>query len=183
MLNNALIAPLDLKLHMLEPGQALGITLKWAETGKLSIINIYMPNNKGHQVEIWPQLERERHCCRMPKPDIALGDFNITKDAIDRSPLQDRPQDRRASDTLRELRLAWNIQDQWRHDSPRERLFMHHHKRNSQYKQERLDRIYSVKKHDKHLFKWEVEPSTTPSDHSIVSVKSAPKDNPTIGSR
>ena len=40
---------------------------------------------------------------------------------------------------------------------------MHHHKRNGQYEQERLDRIYSVKKHDKHLFEWEVEPSTTPS--------------------
>ena len=182
MLNNMLITLLDLKLHTLEPGRALGITLKWVETRKLSIINIYVPNNKGHQAEFWPQLERERCQCRMPKPDIALRDFNITEDAIDRSPPQDRPQDRRASDVLRELRLAWNIQDQWRHNNPRERLFTHHHKRNGQYKQERLDRIYSVKRHDKHLFKWEVEPSTTPSDHSIVSVKITPKDNPTIGS-
>ena len=54
VLNNALITLSDLKLHMLEPGQALGITLKWVETRKLSIINIYMPNNKGHQAECWP---------------------------------------------------------------------------------------------------------------------------------
>ena len=49
----------------------------------------------------------------MLKPDITLRDFNITEDAIDISPPQNRNQEKRAVDMLRELRITWNIQDQW----------------------------------------------------------------------
>ena len=31
------------------------------------------------------------------------------------------------------------------------------------------------------MFEWEASPSTTPSDHWIISVKFAPKDSPNIG--
>ena len=128
-----------------------------------------------------PKLERGRQCCWMPKPDKAPGDFNIMEDMIDRSPPQNRTQERRAADALKELRIMWNIQDQWRHNNPGGRFFTHHYWKNGQIKQERLDRIYAARKHQINLFKWEASPSTTPPDHWIISVKFAPKDSPNIG--
>jgi hypothetical protein len=41
-----------------------------------------------------------------------LGDFNITEDPIDRAP--HRPDDLVAMAALRDLRIAWNLQDTWR---------------------------------------------------------------------
>ena len=48
VLNKALISPTDLKIHTLVQGRAIGMTIKWAETCALSIVNIYAPNDKGH---------------------------------------------------------------------------------------------------------------------------------------
>ena len=60
VLNKALIAPSDLKIHTLVQGRAIGLTIKWAETCDLSIVNVYAPNDKGHQAKFQPRLERER---------------------------------------------------------------------------------------------------------------------------
>ena len=60
VLNKALIAPTDLKIHTLVQGRAIGMTIKWVETCDLSIVNVYAPNDKGHQAVFWPKLERGR---------------------------------------------------------------------------------------------------------------------------
>lgn len=43
-------------------------------------------DNLSKQVAFWARLTAERRRRRLTKPDFVLGDFNITEDAIDRSP-------------------------------------------------------------------------------------------------
>ena len=56
----------------------------------------------------------------------------MMEDAIDRSPASDN--ESAAVEVLRNIRLTWGIQDQWRHDNPNKRAFTHHHVRERLHK-------------------------------------------------
>jgi len=141
ILNKAMIAPTSVKTYVLKQGRALAMRIKWADAGDLTILNIYAPNERRQHPTFWAKLEEERIDQRMPKPDLILGDFNVTEDGIDRSPPQEN--ERAATDALRNIRLSWGVQDQWRHDNPSERLFTHKHLNNGKHEYARLNRIYS----------------------------------------
>ncbi|KAH9971886.1 hypothetical protein BJV74DRAFT_751997, partial [Russula compacta] len=115
----------------------------------------------------------------LPKPDIVLGDFNITEDAINRSP--PKLNERTATEALRDLRTKWGVQDQWWHDNPNGRAFTHTHVRGENHEFVRLDRIYAARKHERNLFNWEMKLAAVPTNHWLVTVKLALKDTPTIG--
>lgn len=108
-INKALIPVNDTHLHILVPGRAMMIQLKWPENNPLSIINIYAPVKKHEQPEFWATIETERRESHLPCPDFLLGDFNLTEDALDRAP--PKHNNRQAADTLRDIRLLWEIQD------------------------------------------------------------------------
>jgi exonuclease III len=110
-INKALIPVKDTHLHIIVPGHAMMIQLKWPDNTPLSILNIYAPVKKNEQPEFWATIETERRMKCLPRPDFLLGDFNITKDALDRAP--PKHDNRQATDTLRDIRLSWEIQDQW----------------------------------------------------------------------
>jgi len=179
ILNKAMIAPTSVKTYVLKQGRALVMRIKWADAGDLTILNIYAPNERRQHPTFWAELEEERIDQRMPKPDLILGDFNVTEDGIDRSPPQEN--ERAATDALRNIRLSWGVQDQWRHDNPSERLFTHKHLNNGKHEYARLDRIYSKRELANKLFDWKAKPSLVPTDHWLVAVKFAPKDAPLIG--
>jgi len=169
ILNKALIAPTSVKTTILKKGRAM----------TTCIMNIYAPNERGEHPTFWAQIDLERHWKCLPKPDFVLGDFNVTEDGINRSPPQDN--ERIVTDTLRETRLDWNIQDQWRHNNLSGRAFTHKHIRNGKFEYAQLDRIYTGRELANNLFRWKVRPSAVPTDHWLVSVKYAPKDAPLIG--
>ena len=64
------------------------------------------------QCTFWTEIEKTQLDCNFPRLDFLLGNFNVTKDPIDRAPakLDDQP----TTDILRDTRLNWNIQDAWR---------------------------------------------------------------------
>ena len=179
VINRALIPTKDIKLHVLVPGHAIMLQLQWPDANHLSIINIYAPVRKSEQPEFWASVETERREKNLPCPDFLLGDFNVTEDALDRAP--PKFDNRRATDTLREIRLAWEIQDQWRHAHPNGKQFTYRTVKNGKTRMSRLDRIYSARKHTQMIFEWKAEPTAVPTDHWLVSLKFAPKDAPLIG--
>jgi exonuclease III len=180
LINKALIPTNITKLHTLVPGRAITIKLKWHDTNNLTLTNIYAPIRKDRQPNFWAQVETTRRVKHLPRPDFLLGDFNIVEDAIDRAPA--KHDDRVATDTLRDIRLSWEIQDQWRHTHPTENLYTYRYQKNGEMRLSRLDRIYSARKHAREIFDWRAGPPETPTDHWLISLKYAPKDAPLIGS-
>ena len=179
ILQRALIAPEKIQTHVLWPGRALMIKLSWASVKEKMILNIYIPINRSQHKDFWEHIEQERQRKRLPKPDFIFGDFNVIEDAIDRAPASENESTMTVA--LRNVRLAWGIQDQWRHDNPNKRAFIHHHIREGSYKFARLDRIYTKRNLANCLYEWKICEPTAPTDHSLVSVKFAPKDSHLIG--
>ena len=109
--NKALIPVDDFRTHVLVPGRAIMIQLKWPDDNPLSILNIYAPVKRHEQPNFWTTIETMRREKHLPRPDFLLGDFNLTEDALDRAP--PKHDNRQAADSLRQIRLQWEIQDQW----------------------------------------------------------------------
>ncbi|KAI0264084.1 Endonuclease/exonuclease/phosphatase [Russula aff. rugulosa BPL654] len=179
LINKALIAPKHVKVVTLVPGRAAVLTIEWSDVDRTSFLNIYAPVDRSSQPEFWNKIERRRRRARIPRPDFVLGDFNVTEDLIDRSP--PHLDDRAATDSLRTIKHQWEIQDQWRHTYPNERCFTYRAQRDDTWRQSRLDRIYTTRRHAPNLFDWKAGPTATPTDHWMVSVKFAPSDAPDIG--
>ena len=179
IINNALITAKDVQLHVLVPGRAIMIRLKWPGANNLSIINVYVPVKKSEQPDFWADVEIERREKHLPHPDFLLGDFNVTEDALDRAP--PKHDNHQATDILREIRLSWEVQDQWQHAHPNDKQYTYRTIRDGKTRLSRLDRIYSARKHSQMIFEWKSEPTAVPTDHWLVSLKFAPKDAPMIG--
>lgn len=137
VINKALIHPKELSTVKLVPGRALMLNIKWLDTCAMSLVNIYTPHNRDTQPAFWASTMTKRHTTRMPLPDFVLGDFNVTEDAINRTPTHhDEPA---AIETLRGVRYEWNIQDTWRHHHPDTRCFTYHANSHGSQIQSRLD--------------------------------------------
>ena len=107
IINKKLIRPEEIKPHELIPGRALMINIKWLGSCITSILNIYAPNERTAHPQFWVKTQTKRRSCHLPKPEFALGDFNVTEDTIDRKP--PRLDDASASNALREIRHDWEI--------------------------------------------------------------------------
>jgi exonuclease III len=154
------------------------IKLKWPADNPLSILNIYAPVKRNEQPDFWATIEAVRREKHLPRLDFLLGDFNLTEDALDRAP--PKYDNRQATDALREIRLLWEIQDQWRHAHPNKKQYTYRTVKDEKTIMSRLDRIYSSRQHTQKIFEWKSRPTTVPTDHCLVSLKFAPKDAPLI---
>ena len=180
ILNKKRIAPRQLSVHELIPGRALFLKIKWHESESTSIVNVYAPTDKLRHPQFWETILNEHSARRLTKPDFMLGDFNITEDPIDRIPV--RPDDNQAAITaLRDLRLAWDLEDTWRHLNPQGCAYTYRATANGQPICSRLDRIYISKRISPLTFDWKITQSAVPTDHWLVGVKYAPNDAPSIG--
>jgi len=137
VINKALICPKDLLVTELVPGRAMMIKLKWLESCETSIVNIYAPHNRNEQPNFWANVITNRCTCHLPLPDFILEDFNVTEDAIDRSPAHQ--DDQEVIDALRDVRCEWNILDTWRQTNLATRCFTYHANTNGSPIQSCLD--------------------------------------------
>lgn len=179
VLNKDLIATENLETFELIKGRALALKTSWNNQEETTLINVYAPNQRTEHQPFWESLESTRRNLHLRKPDFVLGDFNVTEDAIDRSP--PKRDSERASDALRDLRLSLGIKDQWRHLHPKEREFTYRATINGKQIKSRLDRIYVETDKCRQTYEWSIGPTSVPTDHWLASVRYAPKNAPHIG--
>ena len=108
-------------MHELIPGRAAILKIRWLKTCIATILNVYAPNERNKHASFWAKVLTERWSKGLPILDFTLGDFNITKDAIDRRP--PKLDDKTMIAALREVRQEWNIRDTWRWANPTENAF------------------------------------------------------------
>ena len=179
VINKRRIAPTQFSIHELIPGRALFLKIKWHETESTSLVNVYAPTHRPSHPSFWKKVLDEHSALHLPNPDFLLGDFNVMEDPIDRVPAN--PDDQAAVAALQELRLAWNLEDSWRHLHPRDCAYTYRATSNGQQIMSRLDRIYCARHLRPLTYDWKLEPSLVPTDHWLVKVKYAPLDAPFIG--
>ena len=179
VINKNLIAPRDTEKFELIEGRAIAIKFKWHENDEIVIINVYAPNNRPSHPDFWEQLDAKRRTKGLRRPDMMLGDFNLTEDIIDRAPAH--LDDAKAIEALRNLRQCLGIKDSWRHAFPNERSFTYRANVNGQNIMSRLDRIYTSEQVAKLSFDWKIKQTSVPTDHWMVSTKYAPAQAPFIG--
>jgi len=179
VINKQLIEPDEIETHELIPGKALILRIKWLKMCNTTILNIYAPNKRNAHPRFWATTLTGRHTKRIPIPDFTLGDFNVTEDAINRMP--PRLDDEDAISALRDVKQEWDIRDSWRWANPTEKAFTYGAQTHNDHIQARLDRIYIAKRTEPYTFDWEVKETAIPTNHTMVTVKYAPKDAPYIG--
>ena len=179
VINKRLMNPSNITIFELIEGRALALKIKWHNNEETVILNIYAPNYRPSQPEFWRKVEAKKRLYRLRNPDFMLGDFNVTEDAIDRSP--PHLDDPNATAAIRENRHNWSLQDVWRHAYPNSRVFTYRAISNNQPIKSRIDRIYISSQTAQHCFNWQHNATPIPTDHWMVSVKYAPLDAPYIG--
>lgn len=159
------------------PGRAMVITLKWHKEEKLTILNVYAPNNTRENQDFWHEINEKISNMDGNKPTIMLGDMNMIKDAIDRIP--SHADFGQAVDALKNLRETLGIVDGWRTINPEEKAYTFLQK--STGAQSRIDRIYTTQDFMENTLNWAMENTPIKTDHKMVTVKIAYHETPFIG--
>jgi exonuclease III len=179
VINRALIAPKELECMELIKGRALAIKSKWHNDDKILLINVYTPNNRSEHPDFWETIDTKRCSKGLRRPDLVLGDFNVTEEPIDRVPAH--LDNTNAIAALRNLHQCLHLEDTWCHAFPHERAFTYRASNNGQAIMSRLDRIYTSREAAKATYDWKITQTSVPTDHWMVSVKYAPLQAPYIG--
>ena len=178
-INRALVAPKELTISELIKGRAMTIKFKWHDDEEILLLNIYAPNNRSDHPNFWEEVDMKRHSKGLRRPDIMLGDFNLTEDPIDRA--LTHLDDTNAIAALRNLRQCLGLEDSWQHAFPHDRNFTYRATCNGQAIMSRLDRIYTSSDAGKATYDWKFVQTSVPTDHWLVMAKYAPNHAPYIG--
>ena len=179
VINKQLVEPEEIEMTELIPGRAAMLKMKWLKSCSATLLNVYAPNERGEHANFWAKIMMERRAKHLPIPDLTMGDFNVTEDAIDRMP--PKLDDASAIAALREVRHTWDIRDTWRQANPTEKAFTYKAQTRGERIQARLDRIYVSKKAEPCTFDWDIKDTAIPTDHAMVSVRFAPTNAPQMG--
>ncbi|OCH95329.1 DNase I-like protein [Obba rivulosa] len=167
----------DVKTETLVPGRALLITLPWHKDLSITILNVYAPNDHTENAQFWLDLAACWNGRTRPKPDVMLGDFNITEDAIDRFPC--REDHAPAIEALVALKAQLGLGDGWRQTNPEARAYTFSSP--GPGSSSRLDRIYAKDQIVRTAYDWDIAETAVPTDHSLISVHINDQKLPYIG--
>ena len=179
VLNRGLIDPKNIVTTELIKGRALALKCNWYNTEEILLLNVYAPNNRTEHPAFWETLDTVRRTKGLRRPDMLLGDFNVTEEPIDRAPAH--LDDSNAIAALRNLRQCLGLEDSWRHAFPHERNFTYRATAHGQAIKSRLDRIYTSREVAAVSYDWKFSQTSVPTDHWMVSVKYAPTNVPCVG--
>jgi hypothetical protein len=60
IINKKLIEPEEIKTHVLTPGRAMILKIKWMKTCDTTILNIYAPNERDIHANYWAKILIEK---------------------------------------------------------------------------------------------------------------------------
>ncbi|OSC98166.1 DNase I-like protein, partial [Trametes coccinea BRFM310] len=172
-LNQRLTKQMKYEWREIIPGRAMIIHLAWSECRTLSILNVYAPNVPRENEEFWRTLK----AANMGSIDIALGDWNITYNSIDRLP--SGRDDQEAGNALSDLLNGLELIDGWRKENPLARSFSYQQLATGS--QSRIDRIYVNRSLARDASDWDTTEPGIPTDHRLISVKVADYQAPFVG--
>ena len=177
VVNKQMINTRDIKTKTIIPGRAILATIPWHETQWINILAVYAPNTPRENREFWTNIKSATEESQSLRPDVMLGDFNVTEDALDRLP--SKQDDENTTSALRELRLRHNLVDGWRRANPNTKGYTW--TRESDGTQSRIDRIYLQEDFFADCKDWEISIPPFPTDHDIVSARITTPSAPEIG--
>ncbi|EIN09247.1 hypothetical protein PUNSTDRAFT_44642 [Punctularia strigosozonata HHB-11173 SS5] len=95
------------------PGRALGIELNMLNNKKLTVLNVYAPNDPQENLAFWIELDGHYAMNRREtRPNVMGGDFNLVESDIDRLP--SHPDLDKAVEKLDETASRLRLIDGWR---------------------------------------------------------------------
>ncbi|KAF5320844.1 hypothetical protein D9619_000263 [Psilocybe cf. subviscida] len=179
VLNKYLTKWREAEAESLIPGRAMRLTLPWLDNETLHVLAVYAPNRIAHNAKFWQDLRTIWTDRNLPKPDILLGDFNLTEAAIDREPAHFTHNS--AHQELADLKTTLGVVDAWRLDFPSETPTFTWEKLPNRETKSRIDRIYLS--HDLHpfTFEWNTSHTEVNTDHKMVSTRISKATAPAIG--
>ena len=176
-INRRLVNADDLTVYNLIPGRAQGIRLPWTGRRKITILNIYAPNDMRENAAFWQTITRRHTEVRMAKPDAMLGDFNMVEHTLDRMPRRSDPE--MATAALEHLTLDFNIVDGWRNTNVGKCAFTF--LQGSTGSQSRIDRIYLERSLLEHAYDWDIRGAGINTDHRMPTVTLTNYNEPFVG--
>ena len=139
--------PKSLTYKTLEQGRSRVLCLDY-EGQTLTIVNVYMPNNKPQQKETLQNLCKDlrNHQGIADSELLIVGDWNFMEDKIDRSPQHN--DDKGVAREMSRLKMSFDLIDGWRVANPDERRFSWEGMSGNERKKifSRIDRIYTSRK-------------------------------------
>ncbi|KAF5324177.1 hypothetical protein D9619_011162 [Psilocybe cf. subviscida] len=178
VLNKYLTKWQDAHAESLIPGRAMRMTLPWQENASLHVLAVYAPNSTSENAMFWKDLRTIWTDRNLPKPDILLGDFNLTESPIDREPAHFTYTD--ANNELDELKTTLGVVDAWRLDFPSREEFTWEKPVKRDVKS-RIDRIYLLYALHPLAFEWDISQTEVKTDHKMVSTRITTENSPEIG--
>ncbi|KAF8195167.1 Endonuclease/exonuclease/phosphatase, partial [Mycena galopus ATCC 62051] len=172
-----------IKTEVIIPGRALYMTIPWHGEESLTVLAAYAPtlsNTSEPNADFLVKLEEKTRHLR--KPDIALGDWNMVEDGIDRLPHGRDPAI--AVEAMQELKRRWGLVDGWRKTNPDLKAYTYLQSSvndPTRKSQSRIDGILVQERALKNFTDWEIDPSGIATDHQLVSVRYANPKLPFIG--
>ena len=177
VLNRELVNIRDVTVTNIIPGRAIFMRIKWHAERELKILNVYAPNAPSENTRFWGEIESSMARHNVGKPDLMLGDFNITEEAIDRLPA--RLDNENATSALRELTEEYEIVDGWRQTEPNTKDYSFPQRGSTN--RSRLDRIYVTRDLLQSSTDWAIKTTGIPTDHRLVTAKISALQAPYIG--
>ncbi len=148
------------------PGRALELDLTRRRGSRLTLLNLYAPNDHRESVLFWNELFELYSGPSVARPDVVLGDFNLVEDLIDRAPA--RPDPDAPVGALRRFLSLLGLLDGWRCRNGTSHDFSYLQQASGS--QSRIDRIYLTSRLLAMSHSWTILPPGIPTDHYLVSV-------------
>lgn len=177
VLNREIVDTKNVQVRTLVQGRAIQIDMNWHNEKRISILNIYAPNDNTENTNFWNTLKEKLNDRNHKKPQVILGDFNNVEDALDRLPAREDATNK--IDALKQFLQTMHMVDGWRITEPHTIAFTFP-QQGSQSKA-RLDRIYTTNNILQSSSDWRIETTAIKTDHHMISAKISSQEAPHIG--
>lgn len=177
ILNREVVDTSEVQLTKIVPGRALLVTTRWHAGHKITILNIYAPNDPTENEAFWQRLRRAFTDGNLRKPDMVAGDFNLVEEAIDRLPMRESPGAPLAA--LKSFLDTLDMHDGWRLSNPNAAAFSFPQRGGT--RRSRIDRMYVRGSLLDQALCWEILSTGVRTDHCLVTARMTTASSPYIG--